>query len=502
MRQLCKKLSFAGFRRRVSSAIERAAPVGSKAGGPVLTIVTPNPEAIVDAASAPQVLQGNGLTLEVLHQASGYFVAYVRQGDRLPAQATSAILQALTEATPDAALIYGDAIQIDHQGRPQKPLLKPAFDPLLFRSIDYLSDLAIFRRDRLIPCLAGSPPGSGASITALLDLYLQHYDETNVYHLPVPLIETPHAPHLRAFPTSAEKTAPDAPGLPPVTVLIPSRNGFDLISRTLQGVLEETDYPDLRVHVVDNGSTDQRVHDLYEYHVTRHSGFSYEINQEAFNFSRSVNRGLARFDTGAVLLLNNDIEVITDQWLKQMVACLDIEKTGIVGAKLLYPDDRLQHAGVTIGTGGLASHCYYKRPRDTAGRFGRLRVPHSSICVTGAVMLISEDCRKAVGPWDEENFAIAYNDVDYCLRAYKAGFRTVWTPHAELYHHESVTRGMDRSRARAQQFQREKAALKRLHETEAFEDPTSSPWLSKQAGHFLFRRRSALPGLRNWWDQT
>src|SRR5690606_26498333 len=141
------------------------------------------------------------------------------------------------------------------------------------------------------------------------------------------------------------------------------------------------------------------------------------IEQEEFNFSRSVNKGIAIAKGEHFLILNNDIEVIDTDWLKEMVSCLAFDGTGIVGAKLLYPNNKIQHAGVIVGFGGLAGHWYLNKPADFGGPMNRLHVRNSMSCVTGAVMLISGKCARQVGAWDETHFRVAYNDVDYCLRA-------------------------------------------------------------------------------------
>jgi GT2 family glycosyltransferase len=162
-----------------------------------------------------------------------------------------------------------------------------------------------------------------------------------------------------------------------------------------------------------------------------------------------------------------------------MVTCLAYEGTGIVGAKLLFGNNKLQHAGVVIGFGGLAGHWYMSKPREFGGPMNRLHVRNSMTCVTGAVMLISGDCARAIGTFDEENFAVAYNDVDYCLRAHKAGFRIIWTPFACLYHHESLSRGSDKSGERKKRFEREKDNLRRLHGTLTFADRALNPAYSR-----------------------
>lgn len=470
--------------------------------GPVLSVVCGKDAALPKIEGLERINAGGAWPQDAA-RAAGRFIAFLPGQDRLLPGALQRLVAALSGPAAQAGLLYGDALLTGPDGQILKPVLKPAFDPALFREIDYISRFAVFRRDRLLS-VARSLPSPGLSLglwpgAEAVEGVLEGLAEDDTLHLPYPLIGTSALPEPRR---EAPDGGADRPSWPPVTVIIPSRNGFELTSQALRGLLEETDYPDLKVLVQDNGSDDARVLALYEDTRRRFPNFSYEIIEEPFNFSRSVNRGLAKVSSGHVLLLNNDVEVTAPGWLKEMVSCLDLPKAGIVGAKLLYPDGRLQHAGVITGMGGLASHWYYKCSSDTPGHFGRLQARNSLTCVTGAVMLISEECLARLGLWDEQNFAIAYNDVDYCLRAYEAGFRTVWTPYAVLYHHESVTRGKDKSRKRKAQFRAEKKALQRLHGTKDFEDPAFSPWLSKRPGRFRFRWRRSLPAVRTWWDQA
>lgn len=507
MRRFFASLPVRCFARRAAVlAAALPAPEGELAAVPLLSLVCHKPADLPDGAgdlTGVECLEAAEDWRQSAQTARGRFIAFLPEQDRLCPGALKRLLQVLAGPAQDAGLVYGDALLAGPDGESLKPVLKPAFDPALFREIDYLSPFAVFLRDRLLavtpalpsPALsAASRPGAEAVERVLAGLA-----EEAILHLPYPLVRTAVAPQRRREPRNVPA---DRSSWPPVNVVIPSRNGFELTSQVLRGLLEETDYPDLKVFIQDNGSDDARVLALYEETRRRFPNFSYEIIEEPFNFSRSVNRGLAKVSSGHVLLLNNDVEVTDAGWLKEMVSCLDLPKAGIVGAKLLYPDGRLQHAGVIAGMSGLASHWYYKCSPEIPGHFGRLTARNSLTCVTGAVMLISEECLARLGPWDEENFAVAYNDVDYCLRAYEAGIRTVWTPYAVLYHHESVTRGKDRSRKRKTQFAAEKKALQGLHGTKDFEDPAFSPWLSKRSGRFRFRWRRSLPAVRSWWGQA
>ncbi|MDE1992223.1 MAG: glycosyltransferase family 2 protein, partial [Rhizobiaceae bacterium] len=386
------------------------------------------------------------------------------------------------------------------------------YDPVLLTGVNYINHFSIYRRARLQEIGYLRMGYDGSQDYDLLLRYLQDLPAETVLHLPYPAYwwrrngRTYSRKFMDAATTNARRALTErferqkqpvsiepaltktlhrvsferpADSWPKISIVIPSKNSLDLISRVLSDIFERTDYPNFEVLVIDNGSSDQAVLDLYDSYRARHQNFSATITPEAFNFSRSVNRGLSAAKGDHHLILNNDVEVIEPGWLKEMVSCLEFTGTGIVGAKLLYPNDKVQHAGVIVGFGGLAGHWYLNKPSEFGGPMNRLHVRNSMTCVTGAVMLISGACAEAIGLFDEDNFAVAYNDVDYCVRAHKAGFRIIWTPFACLYHHESVSRGSDKSGERKKRFEQEKDNLRRIHATLNFEDRAINPAYSR-----------------------
>ncbi len=443
--------------------------------------------------------------------ARGAWIGLVDHDDALSPFAVVRILEALHKH-PEAAFLYTDEVITDGSLKPVGYHLKPAYDPVLLSGVNYINHLSLYRRDRLLE-IGGLRPGfEGSQDYDLLLRYLAGLQRHEILHLPFPAYLWRR--HDRSFSTtsldlalkSARRALGDqyrsagaplpvegaiAPTLhrvrfdkamqtwPKVSIVVPSRDSHELISRLLEDLTTRTDYPDSEIIVVDNGTTDGRVLKLYEQARARVPGFRVEIKPEAFNFSRQVNRGI-RLATGEhVLLLNNDIEVTEPQWLREMVSCLAYPGAGIVGARLLYPDLSLQHAGVIVGLSGLAGHWYHAKPQDYPGMMGRLNVRQSLTAVTAACMLISRACLDEVGVFDEETFAVAYNDVDYCLRAVARGYRVVWTPFARLIHHESASRGSDELPVNTARFGREKTALRERHRTDKFEDPAFSPWFNR-----------------------
>ncbi|WFU10121.1 glycosyltransferase family 2 protein [Rhizobium sp. CB3090] len=446
----------------------------------------------------------------LLH-ARGSWVAFLDHDDVIAPHAFKVVRRTL-EQNPDANFLYTDEMVVDDALKPTGLMLKPAYDSVLLTGVNYINHFSIYRRSRLQEIGYLRTGYDGSQDYDLLLRYLEGLPDNTILHLPYPaywwrrngrtysrkFMDAATANARKALverfdrqrqPVRVEGALTDTlhrvmferpeTSWPKISIIIPSKDSFDLISRVLKDIFERTDYANFEVLVIDNGSSDKAVLDLYEHYRKSQPAFSVAITPEPFNFSRSINRGLRAAKGEHYLILNNDVEIIEPDWLKEMVACLAYEGTGIVGAKLLYPNDKIQHAGVMVGFGGLAGHWYLNKPRDFGGPMNRLHVRNSVTCVTGAVMLISGDCATAIGTFDEENFAVAYNDVDYCLRAHKAGFRIIWTPFACLYHHESLSRGSDKSGERKKRFEREKDNLRRLHATPTFEDPAINPAYSR-----------------------
>ena len=456
-----------------------------------------------------------------LAAAQGEWVGLIDHDDALAPLALDYLNETIRRH-PDAQFIYTDETITDAKLKPTGYFFKPAYDPVLLSGVNYINHLSLYRRQRL-QALGGLSTGfDGSQDYELLLRYLSGLPAETIVHLPYPAYlwrrhrtsfsaanlatAVDHARRaLAAHYASDGIAAPVGPALVPdlhrvelspnrrqwprVSIVIPNRDSPALIGRLLADLYERTDYADCEIIIVDNGSTNAQTLALYETMRGRHGNFRTVMTTEPFNFSRQVNRGMREAKGQAILLLNNDIEVIAAEWLKEMVSCLDYPATGIVGARLLYPSGRLQHAGVIVGLGGLAGHWYANAAQDSSGPMNRLKVRQTLSAVTGACMLISRQCYAKVGEFDETAFAIAYNDVDYCLRAAAAGLRTVWTPFATLTHHESASRGSDETKANKERFQREKEALRQKYRTDAFEDPAYSPWYSRH----LATPREILP---------
>jgi len=398
------------------------------------------------------------------------WVMLLHAGDNLPAHALY-WFACEAQARPGAAIVYSDDDTIDAEGSRTQPRFKPDWSPTHLHSTHYVGAAAVLR---------GSKVAKAGGVTANCcrhgnyDLLLRVAGGAGKKIVHVPAIlhhreggsraasawENPQwcaavlSAHLARSGGAAEveQTAPGCrrvryrlPDAPPlVSIIVPTRDAVALLRQCVYSVLERTTYPRYEILVVDNQSAAPetlayfgKIAALPNVRVLRYD--------HPFNYSK-INNFAAREARGEVLcLLNNDIEVISPDWLNEMTGHLLQKQAGIVGAKLFYPDSRVQHAGTVVGPGGCADHVHTSVARDEPGYCNRTGVAQEFSAVTGACLLTWKHLYERLDGLNEAELTIAFNDVDYCLRVQEAGYRVIFTPHAELVHHESATRGWDNS---------------------------------------------------------
>ena len=244
---------------------------------------------------------------------------------------------------------------------------------------------------------------------------------------------------------------------PLVSILIPNKDHTDDLEKCLHSIYAKTTYENFEVIIIENNSTDPATAAYYKKLPERYDHARVVTYKGGFNFSRINNFG-RRYAAGKyLLLLNNDVEVINGDWLTQMVGECSQPGVGLCGAMLYYPDDTIQHAGVLMGINGSAGHSHKSYPRTAVGDMYRLVTTQNYMAVTGACLMTKASLYRAFGGLDEEKFAVAYNDVDYCLKLWQKGLLNVYTPRAEAYHYESKSRGLDTLSENAKRYEREKA---------------------------------------------
>ena len=277
---------------------------------------------------------------------------------------------------------------------------------------------------------------------------------------------------------------------PLVSLIIPTKNGKELVKACITSILEKTVYQNYEILLIDNGSDEPASLQYFE-ELGKHPKIRVLRYPGVFNYSAINNFGVqhASANSEIIGLINNDIEVIQPEWLTSMVGHALREDVGCVGAKLLYSDGRVQHAGVVLGYGGGAGHAHKYFPRYHPGYMKRLIATQNYSAITAACLLVKKSLFEAVGGLNETDLTVAFNDVDFCLRVKETGVRNVYCAEAELYHHESVSRGLDHAPEKAARFNKELAYLKTKWSNYIEHDPAYSPNLTLKRENFSVKTK-------------
>jgi len=462
--------------------------------------------------------------------ASGEFIVLLDHDDVLPRHALAAVVHELNRH-PDADIVYSDEDRIDEAGRRYDPYFKPDWNPELFYSQNLISHLGVYRT-AMVRQVGGFREGFEGSQD--YEMALRVVEETQparIRHIPLILYHWRAIPgsaaldvHQKSYATDAARLAveahftrtgvvatiepaPHAPYYqrirykvpeprPHVTIIIPTKDRTELLSTCVTSIVSRSTYRQFDVLIVDNGSSEPESHAYFE-RVQQDPCISVLRIDGPFNFSRINNQAAARARGSLLCFLNNDTEVISPDWLEEMVSLAVRDGVGAVGAMLYYPSNTMQHAGVVLGLGGIASHPHRGERRGMPGNYGRAALTQTMSAVTAACMVLRKDTFEAVGGFDE-TLAVAYNDVDLCLRLGARGFRSVWTPYAELYHFESVSRGDDLHGANLPRFVAESQAMRDRWQGLLDADPYYNPNLSLTRADLWFAYPPRHP--RPWWQ--
>jgi len=406
-----------------------------------------------------------GASNAALASASGDFAGFLDHDDELTPDACFEVVKAINQ-NPEVDYMYSDEDKLDDDGRRVNVFFKPDWSPDTHLSMNYIPHFSVIRMS-LLREVGGLRKGFDGSQD--YDLLLRITEKTRrIHHIQKPLYSWRMALGSAAASTDAKPYAYDAarraladallrrrvegkveygffPGSyrvrykiedPRVTIIIPTKNRGDLLTRCLESIKRKSSYPNFDVVVIDHESDDEETRSLLagtkDCRVIRYEG--------EFNFSRMNNLGAANADGDHFLFLNNDTEVITPDWIEAMVEHSQRNEIGAVGAKLVSPDGYVRHAGDVVGLGGIAGHAFDGLPVNDAGYFGLAQVIRNCTCVTAACMMVRRKVFEELGGFDER-LRVEFGDVDFCLRAEKRGYRVVYTPYAVLYHLEGATRG-------------------------------------------------------------
>ena len=427
---------------------------------------------------------------EALSLATGEFIGLLHAGDELSPDALYEVISTL-QNNRTADLIYSDEDKIDSDGKRSDPFFKPDWTPDLFLSSMYTGNLVVYNK-KIIDKTGGFREGYDGCQE--YDLALRFIEKTDrIYHIPKILyhrrITLDTAPP--AFGTDSEITAKKAlneymkrnnidgevsEGLctgsynlkrkllktPLVSVIIPTKDNVVVLKRCIDSILQKTSYSNYEIIIVDNNSKEDKTYDYFR-NIETIQNVKILKFEKKFNFSEINNFAVKNASGEILLFLNNDTEVITNDWMTAMLEHAQQNEVGAVGCKLLYPDNTIQHAGVILGINsisipfenGVAEHAHKHFPKSDNGYFGRINVIQNFSAVTAACMMVRKEVFEAAGGFDEQNLKVSFNDIDLCLKIRELGYRIVYTPYAELYHYESLSRGYEDTQEKCEQSVRE-----------------------------------------------
>jgi glycosyltransferase involved in cell wall biosynthesis len=450
-------------------------------------------------------------TNTALGLATGEYVALFDHDDLLSPVALYEVAAEI-DAHPDAQLIYSDEDKIDVEDRRFDPYFKPDWNPDLNTAQNYMSHLSVYRTE-LVRSLGGFRKGFEGSQDWDLSLrVVERIPASAIRHIPKLLYHWRAAPGSTAlliseksYPVEAARKAlaehferrgeavellpvagdhwrvryPVPSPAPLVSLIVPTRNAVRLVRQAVASVLDKTDYPNFEIIIVDNDSDDPETKAYFEEIGRRNDPRVRVLEHKApFNYS-AINNAAVREAKGEVIgLLNNDVEAINREWLSEMVSHAVRPGIGAVGAMLYYPLNTVQHAGVILGLGGVAGHPFKEFPRGDQGQKNRLRLVQNYSAVTAACLVIGKERYLEVGGLNERDLPIAFNDVDLCCKLIAAGYRNLWTPFAEFYHHESATRGVEDTPEKKARFQSEVDYMMNTWGTLLMADPAYNPNLT------------------------
>ena len=419
-----------------------------------------------------------GATNTALRLASGVYVGLLDHDDELSPDALYECVKLLQDH-PEADVIYSDEDKLERDGTRSEPFFKPDWSPELLLSGMYTCHFGLYRRE-LVETVGAFRPGFEGSQD--YDLMLRLSESTDkIFHVPKILYhwrkssnstaDDPRAKscttrvglhalreHLQRRGIEVETILTDRPnsyrvkpairGNPLVSIIVPHKDHPSMLQNCIQSIHDRTTYRDFELLIVDNGSSSKQAQDYLRSLPYRVVSFN-----QRFNFSRMNNLAVRESKGEYVLLLNDDTEVISADWLKSMLGYAQWPEIGAVGAKLYYPDGSIQHGGIVLGVRGVAGHWMRRFPGNSRGYFNSLFTTRNFSAVTAACVLFRREVFESVGGFDE-HLPVAFNDVDLCLRIRDAGYRIVWVPEAELYHHETATRPFELDPKEVRYFQK------------------------------------------------
>lgn len=445
--------------------------------------------------------------------AAGDFIVLVDHDDIISKYALSHLVKAINK-NPSAKILYSDEDKIDAYGNRSDPHFKSDWNPDLFYSQNYVSHLGVYKHD-IIKKIGGFRIGvEGSQDQDLLLRCLQYVKSREIIHIPKVLYHWRMIEGSTAL-DSGQKSYTTEAGIkaltdhfmahgpagvtvgkglldntykinwpipspePLVSLLIPTREKMEVTKLAIDSIRDKTTYQAYEIIIIDNGSIEEKTLSWFKSIQNGDQRIKVIRYDHPFNYSAINNYGV-RFAKGSIIgLINNDIEVINSEWLTEMVRHAVRPCIGCVGAKLYYGNDTVQHGGVILSIGGVAGHSHKHFSRNDTGYFSRLALTQNLSAVTAAALIVKKEIYEKVNGLNEKNLKVAFNDVDFCLKVREAGYLNIWTPYAELYHHESLSRGNEDSPEKIDRFTKEVNYMKKTWGRSLLQDPYYNPNLTK-----------------------
>lgn len=468
--------------------------------------------------------------------AAGDYIVLMDNDDTIPEHALYCVAEEINRH-PEADMLYSDENLIDENDERYSPYFKSSWNPELFFCQNMFSHLGVYRAS-LIHEIGGFRKGyEGSQDYDLALRCLLRTSHDKIIHIPHVLYNWRAIPGSTAlevdnknYAVSASRRALSdylsqvAPGAlvtaadslsmfnrvvwpvpspePEVAIIIPTRDRADLLKKCISSILDKTDYRNYRILIVNNQSAEAETLAYFK-EIALNPRVSVMDFDEPFNYSKINNSAVSRSQSPFICFMNNDIEITTPEWLKEMVSQAARKEVGAVGAKLLYQDGRIQHCGIILGAGtpnreiAVGAHMCHWLPGDDWGYFGRAVLPQALSAVTAALMVIRREVFEAAGGFNEKDLPVDYNDVDLCLKIRKLGYRVVFTPYAKAIHHGSASRGDKDTSSKLRGFSSEVAYMRNNWGKEIDNDPYYNPNLDLLMADFRLGKRAA----KKYWEE-
>jgi GT2 family glycosyltransferase len=400
-----------------------------------------------------------------------------------------AVMALTAVANPDACFFYSDEDKIDAFGVRSEPHFKPDLNRTLALACNYFCHLSMYKSETVNQVGLFESEYDGAQDYDFALRMLSVLDDSQVIHVPYVLYHWRTLPNSTSSDSQAKpyalaasrgavarylereginakvipepklpffnRVTPDLIERPMISIIIPTRDKSRVLAKCIDSVLTKTTYSPFEIIIVDNESQETETIEYFESLTDpRIRILKYP---HPFNYSAINNFAVSKANGSYICLLNNDTEVLANDWLEQMLGYAQLRRTGAVGAKLLFPDGRLQHGGVILGLGGLsgvAGHAHRLLGQDCSGYMARASLAQEFSAVTAACLMVSKQKFLEAGGLSEE-LTVAFNDVDFCLKLLDVGYKNIWTPHAQLLHYESYSRGLDTQEQQVQRAAKE-----------------------------------------------